>query len=33
MSIFNPSSIARQANQIYANVNGLMKNFGNTKNE
>ena len=30
MSIFNPTSIARQANQIYANVNGLMKNF-NTK--
>lgn len=30
MSIFNPTSIARQANQIYANVNGLMQNF-NTK--
>ncbi len=26
MSVFNPSNIAKQANLIYANVNGLMKN-------
>ncbi len=33
MSIFNPSNISKQANQIYANVNGLMKNFANKGNE
>jgi hypothetical protein len=33
MSIFNPSSIYRQANKIYANVNGLMKNFTGKGNE
>ncbi len=27
MSVFNPSNIAKQANQIYANVNGLIKNL------
>lgn len=33
MSVFNPSSIAKQANQIYANVNGLMKNMTNKSND
>jgi hypothetical protein len=32
MSVFNPSNIYKQANKIYNNVNGLMKNFGNNKN-
>jgi hypothetical protein len=33
MSIFNPSNIFKQANQIYNNVNGLMKNLGNKPGE
>ena len=28
MSVFNPANIYKQANQIYNNVNGLMKNIG-----
>ncbi len=32
MSVFNPANIYKQANQIYNNVNGLMKNIGG-KNE
>ena len=33
MSVFNPSNIAKQANQIYANVNGLLKNLPTKGNE
>jgi hypothetical protein len=28
MSVFNPSNIYKQVNQIYNNVNGMMKNYG-----
>ena len=33
MSVFDPSNIAKQANQIYANVNGLLKNLPTKANE
>ena len=33
MSVFNPSNIYKQANQIYNNVNGVMKNFAGKGND
>jgi hypothetical protein len=34
MSVFNPSNIYKQVNQIYNNVNGMMKNYGgNNQNQ